>query len=322
MANPVHVPVHTSSTKVSLPFPCFSGTSIEGNDSEFKTHLLKLKTYFLFSEITDDQKKLLLLFHSLKDKASASAAYLEGKLASPGYTYVEYENDLKSLFLPTTSLNVFLQKFRALQQGPTEDPISYTSKHYQLYLRSVEGQNSSLSIFIDANLRSLINPKVKYRLLGRVFGDFAAYLKAMQEAVAVELEAVRLNLHQESQGLGVDVPQHDYVDKDAMEVSQMDIKCHYCHKTGHRAIDCFARKRKEAQPATTNTQSSKPTTPKSLQPKAKSADQVKEKEKKFCKICKKRTHNTKDCYKGKKNISSLEEDVAAEEFEAENFWGF
>ena len=315
-------PVPASSTRISLPFPTFAGTCKDGDDIEFRTHLLKLSTYFLFNEINDDRKKLLLLFHSLKGKASSSAAYLEGKLATPGYTFVEYETDLKGLFIPTTSLNVFLQRFRALQQDANEDPIAYSTRHYQLYLRSVEGQNSSLSIFIDTNLRSLKNPKLKYRLLGRIFADFAAYLKAMQEAVAIEMEAVRLGLHQESQGLGVDVPQHDYVDKDAMEISQLDLKCFYCKKSGHRAIDCFAKKRKNAQNTTTSSQPYKPTNSKGFQPRAKPADQLREK--KFCKRCKTKTHNTKDCYKDKKNISSLEgeEDLEVEEFDAENSWGF
>lgn len=316
-------PAIAASSRISLPFPTFAGTCTDGDDTEFRTHLLKLSTYFLFNEINDDRKKLLLLFHSLKGKASSSAAYLEGKLATPGYTFSEYETDLKGLFLPTTSLNVFLERFRALQQDANEDPITYSTRHYQLYLRSVEGTNSSLSIFIDTNLRSLQNPKLKYRLLGRTFADFAAYLKAMQEAVAIELEAVRLGLHQESQGLGVDVPQHDYVDKDAMEVSQMDVKCFYCKKNGHRAVDCYSKKRKNALNTTTGSQPYKPANTKGFQPRAKPTDQVKDK--KFCKKCKTKTHNTKDCYKDnkeKKNISCIEENGEVDEFDAENSWGF
>ncbi len=316
-------PVPASSTRISLPFPTFAGSCKDGDETEFRTHLLKLSTFFLFNDITDDRRKLLLLFHSLKGKASSSAAYLEGKLATPGYTFQSYESDLKGLFVPTTSLNVFLERFRSLQQDGNEDPIAYTTKHYQLYLRSVEGTTSNLSIFIDTNLRSLQNPKLKYRLLGRTFADFAAYLQAMQEAVAIELEAVRLGLHQESQGLGVDIPVHNYVDSNAMEVSQLDmkdIKCFFCKKHGHRANECFAKKRKDAQNTTTNSQPYKPANTKGFQPRGKPADQVREK--KFCKRCKTKTHTTKDCYKEKKNISCLEEDFEVEEFDAENSWGF
>ena len=136
-----------------------------GTGGSFRTHLRTFHLWMVMHGIENPIHQKCALIYSIRGRSQDRVAHLFAAAAAAEPNFAQFEQTIKTIFLPEGEVQMARVEFRLRKQGIDEDVGSYFSIKSSLYLEAYP-QGAEFSTFLESLISGLYNPVVK-RLLRR-----------------------------------------------------------------------------------------------------------------------------------------------------------